>query len=130
MDDQQVEVEKQIVSYIRTNCSSGICFKEELLSMISPKSNLDYTIAGSSQVIEWGERQLILTEKLVMRPTDKKILFAYLKKECEYGGHTFDSLFNKMKVDRRLFSILKGKKVDDSEKLASFLTWHFPEINI
>lgn len=123
-------MEEQIVSYMKSHSKTGVCSREELMSVISPKSSINREIRHSSRVIEWGQDELILTEKLIMRASDKRTLFVYITKACSAGECTADSLFQKMKPDRRMFSIIKGKQVDSPEKLAVLIAWLFPEITL
>ncbi|WP_050181030.1 hypothetical protein [Domibacillus robiginosus] len=121
-------IEKQITSYIHDNHENGICSKQELSKQIGSISEINQAIETSSQFVEWGEDNIILAEKLIIRISDRKIITKYFQKAFEKGWISPYQLLKEMKADRRLAAILREKRIDEASKLASWIKLLLPEV--
>lgn len=122
------ELEKRIVFYIHENHQNGICTKQELSKHVGSMERINKAIGTTNQFVEWGEGKIILTEQLIIRSSDQKILVRYFTDVFKGGGTSSYKLFEKMKVDRRLAAILREKKIDEASKLASIIKLLLPEV--
>lgn len=128
LTDSNTELEKRIVFYIHENHRNGICTKQELSKHVGPVGRINKAIETSNRFVEWGEGEIILTEQLIIRPSDQKILVRYFTDVFKGGGTSPYKLFEKMKVDRRLAAILREKRINEASKLASIIKLLLPEV--
>lgn len=126
--DSNINLENWIVLYIHENHRNGICSKQELSKHFGSIKRINKAIKTSDHFVAWGEGEIILVEKIVIRPSDRKILVRYFEDVFEDGWTSPYKLFEEMKIDRRLAAILREKGIDEAAKLASIIKLLLPEV--
>jgi hypothetical protein len=124
-EESKISVKEQLINLMKQH--GGQCTKKQLLEVIQPLYRIESAISTSDKIIPWGS-DYILLEKLEFTTVEKNLLKSFVNIYFDKGYSTASFIYFEMMANKRLFSLLTKKKIDDYYKLASILKVLLPQI--